>query len=86
MLHIIKKILVSLQLAVGKFMTECFINHELYAIRLHVGPSFEDHARVDFRQSIQQVWSDINFVRQQISIGLSFLLSDTPVPLQPDIS
>ena len=48
----------SLQLAVDKFMTECFMNHESCAIRLHVGPSFEDHARVDFYWSIQQnaVW------------------------------
>jgi hypothetical protein len=38
----------SLQLAVGKFMTECFMNHESFALRLHVGPSLEDCARVDF--------------------------------------
>ena len=43
-----QKILPSLQLAVRKFMTECFINPEFYAKRLHVGPSFDDHARVDF--------------------------------------
>ncbi len=48
-------------------MTECFIHHEPYAIRLHVGPSFEDHARVDFRQSIQQILSDSNCVHQHIS-------------------
>jgi hypothetical protein len=68
-------------------MTECFINHESYAIRLHVGPSFEDHARVDFRQSIQQILSDSNCVHQHIStIGLLFPLCETPVPFQPDIS
>ena len=80
-------LLPSLQLAVGQFMTECFINHKLYSVRLHVGPSFEDHARVDFRQSIQQIWSDSNCVHQQISnIGLSFPLCDMPIPLQPNIS
>ena len=38
----------SLQLAVGKFLTECFMNHESYALQLNVGPSLEDCDRVDF--------------------------------------
>ena len=41
-----KKNIWSLQVAVRQFMTECFINHESCSIRLHVGPSFGDHARV----------------------------------------
>ena len=45
---LIRKSLLSLQLAVGKFMTECFMNHESLGLRLHVGPSLEDCARVDF--------------------------------------
>ena len=45
---LIRKSLPSLQLAVGKFMTECFMNHESYALQLHVGRSLEDCARVDF--------------------------------------
>jgi hypothetical protein len=45
---LIRKSLPSLQLAVGKFMTECFMNHESFALRIHVGPSLEDCARVDF--------------------------------------
>jgi len=45
---LIRKSLPSLQLAVAKFMTECFINHESFALRLHVGPSLEDCARVEF--------------------------------------
>ena len=43
-----KKIILSPQLAVGQFMTECFINHELYACRLHIGPSLGDSARLHF--------------------------------------
>jgi hypothetical protein len=31
----------SLQLAVGKFITECFMNHESYALQLRVGPSWK---------------------------------------------
>jgi len=34
--------------AVGKFMTECFMSHESFAMRLHVGTSLEDCAKVDF--------------------------------------
>ena len=45
---LIRKSLPSLQLAVGKFMTECFMNHESFASRLHVGPSLDECARVDF--------------------------------------
>ena len=40
---------ISMVLAVGQFMTECFINHELYASRIHIGPSLGNNAReVDF--------------------------------------
>ena len=45
---LIRKSISSLQLAVGKFMTECVMNHESFALRLHVGPGLEDCARVDF--------------------------------------
>ncbi len=44
---LIRKSLPSLQLAVDKFMTECFKYHESFALRLHVGPSLEHCARVD---------------------------------------
>ena len=46
--YLSKKILPSLQLAVGKFMTECFMNHESSAMRFHVGPSLGDCARLNF--------------------------------------
>ena len=48
----------SLQLAVGKFMTECFMNHKSFALQLHVGPSLEDCARVDSNEVSNTVLSD----------------------------